>query len=66
MDGVHRVVHGGVVTHEVDDLIRVILGGLHVGGEGSSRTLRKYRVGVSKELACKFTVALFSGNSTFG
>lgn len=41
MDRVHRVVHGGVVPHEVDDLIRVILGGLHVGGEGSSRTLKK-------------------------
>lgn len=41
VDGVDRVVHGGVVTHEVDDLVGVILGGLHVGGEGSSRTLRK-------------------------
>lgn len=41
VDGVHRVVHGGVVTHKVDDLVGVILGGLHVGGEGSSGTLRK-------------------------
>ena len=37
---VHRIVHGGVVPHEVDDLVRVVLGGLHVGGERTSGTLR--------------------------
>lgn len=37
---VHGVVHGGVVPHEVDDLVRVVLGGLHVGGERATGTLR--------------------------
>lgn len=39
---VHRVngvVHGGVVSHEVDNLIWVILCGFHVGSESTSRTL---------------------------
>ena len=36
---VDRVVHGGVVPHEVDDLVGVVLGGLHVGGERASGTL---------------------------
>jgi hypothetical protein len=37
---VHGVVHGRVVPHEVDDLVGVVLGGLHVGGERTSGTLR--------------------------
>lgn len=36
---VYSVVHGGVVSHEVDNLIRVILCGFHVGSESASRTL---------------------------
>ena len=36
---VYRIVHGGVVSHEVDHLVWVILCGFHVGGESASRTL---------------------------
>lgn len=36
---VYGVVHGGVVSHKVDHLVRVILGGFHVGGERPSGTL---------------------------
>lgn len=39
MHRVYRIVHGGVVSHEVDNLIWVILCGFHVGGESASRTL---------------------------
>lgn len=36
---VYGIVHGGVVSHEVDDLVWVILCGFHVGGESASGTL---------------------------
>ena len=39
MDRVDGVVHGGVVPHEVDHLVGVVLGALHVGGESSTRAL---------------------------
>lgn len=36
---VYHIVHGGVVSHEVDNLVWVILCGFHVWGEGATRTL---------------------------
>lgn len=39
MHWVYSVVHSGVVSHEVDNLIWIILCGFHVGGESASRTL---------------------------
>lgn len=45
MHRVHGVVHGRVVPHEVNHLVRVVLGGLHVGGERTSGALRGRGVG---------------------
>ncbi len=41
MHRIHSVVHGGMVPHEVDDLVRVVFSGLHVRGESPTRTLVK-------------------------
>lgn len=41
MHRIHSVVHGGMVPHEVDDLVGVVFRGLHVGGKSPSRTLTK-------------------------
>lgn len=38
---IHHVVHGGMVPHEVDDLVWVVFCGLHVGGESPTGTLMK-------------------------
>ncbi len=38
---IHNVVHGGMVPHEVDDLVRVVFRRLHVRGESPTRTLVK-------------------------
>lgn len=43
MHRVNHVKHGGVVSHEVDHLIWVVLGGLHVWGERAAGTLVKTR-----------------------
>lgn len=43
MHRVNHVEHGGVVSHEVDHLVWVILGGLHVWGERAAGTLVKIR-----------------------
>lgn len=43
MDWVYHVIHGRVVSHEVDHLVWVIFGGFHVWGESTTRTLFKKR-----------------------
>lgn len=40
MHWVHGVVHGRVIPHEVNHFVRVVFGGLHVGGERTSGALR--------------------------
>lgn len=41
MHWVDWIVHGGVIPHEVDHFIRIVLGGFHVGGERASRALKQ-------------------------
>lgn len=55
---VYSIVHGGVVSHEVDHLVWVILCGFHVGGESASRTL------LTKKDSVKPVIS-FSGKNMF-
>lgn len=41
MDWVNHIIHGWVVSHEVDNLVWIILCGFHVWGESPPRTLFK-------------------------
>lgn len=43
MDWVNHIIHGWVVSHEVDNLVWIILCGFHVWGESAPRTLFKKR-----------------------
>lgn len=43
MDRVNHIIHGWVVSHEVDNLVWIILCGFHVWGESPPRTLFKKR-----------------------
>lgn len=49
MHRVHGVVHCRMVPHEVDDLVGVVFGGLHVGGESSPGALRRGKRSNSQE-----------------
>ena len=53
MHWVYRIVHGGVVSHEVDHLVWVILCGFHVGGESASRTLLEKKKHITIKPAIK-------------
>lgn len=59
MDWVYSVVHSGVVSHEVDNLIWVILCGFQVGGKSASRTLVRNQ----KFLLSNLLVYLIHGSS---
>ncbi len=48
MHWIYSIVHGGVVSHEVDNLVWVIFCGFHVGGESASRTLM-----IKKRINCQ-------------
>lgn len=39
MDWVNHIIHGWVVSHEVDNLVWVVFGGFHVWGESTTRAL---------------------------
>ena len=41
MHWVHCIVHGWVIPHKVNHFIWIVLSGLHVGSEGTSRTLQE-------------------------
>lgn len=43
VDWVYHIMHGWVVSHEVDNLVWVIFGGFHVWGESTTRTLIEKR-----------------------
>lgn len=45
MDWVYHIRHGGVVSHEVDNLVWIVFGGFHVWGESTTRALIKKRKG---------------------
>lgn len=59
MHWVYSVVHSGVVSHEVDNLIWVILCGFQVGGKSASRTLVRNQ----KFLLSNLLVYLIHGSS---
>lgn len=45
MDWVYHIIHGWVVSHEVDNFVWVIFGGFHVWGESTTRALIEQRKG---------------------
>lgn len=60
MDWVYHIIHGWVVSHEVDNLVRVIFGGFHVWGESTTRALieKKERVKIAVLTLCILNMML--------
>lgn len=54
MDWVNHIIHGWMVSHEVDNLVWIILCGFHVWGESAPRTLFKKEKGVKVAIMTLF------------